>query len=139
MVRTSAPGPEKEGPLNSEAFKNTWNEYGEEYLRATTESVSVLTPEQIKEQALAASAKAKAEAAEKTAAPVRPTTWKDPAPPGAPWHGVEYTLQDDGNIVYFDPVRKDKNGSPLRLMVRPGSESHVEIMKHQPESEGTSE
>ena len=53
-----------EGPLNSQAFKNAWNEYGEEYLRATTEPVSVLTPEQIKEQALAASAEAKAEAAE---------------------------------------------------------------------------
>ena len=69
-------------------------------------------------------------------APVPPTAWKDPAPPGATWHGVEYTLQNDGNIVYFDPVRKNKRGEPLRLMVRPGSDSYAEIMKHRPESGG---
>ena len=76
---------------------------------------------------------------EKAAAPVRPTTWKDPAPPGTTWHGVEYTLQNDGNIVYFDPVRKNKRGEPLRLMVRPGSDSYTAIMKHQPESGGQAE
>jgi len=76
---------------------------------------------------------------EKADAPVRPTTWKDPALPGATWHGVEYTLQNDGNIVYFDPVRKNKRGEPLRLMVRPGSDSYTAIMKYQPESGGQAE